>query len=422
MLQTLTSGQISVTIDGHLGSVQTRDGSFIISGSARVLAYSTTSGQAGAALNVRGTNQVDVHTRQIAVPFNIVPGDSFVITSSATGGRESYFAANGRSAIDEMLAVVVVPYAVSQGLLRPPAIGDGFIPRLLRQSPMLESVVDVGRLPSTVDVRTLGIDWSAWGAGEPTIPYLTNLLQRFCGECYDGWSTDTRTPDWQHPGYGTFNAAIVSQALVQLCSTATPAEKLPLALAVVQRGIDLVGAFIDGRVNYPLGGHMAGRKALIVMTGHLLGIQAIADPSATVGNVFQEDVCYAPQQWWFGSDWTAGWKFNTAQSKLNQHPSTWGVVNAPQHDTFAWQVAGYMSQVVGAQIGTALAMRLIGRVREMGVHFDAMISQFMRGPDSSARQALDAAGISIPWGLDYSVDRGVGFCAASWKKHASSVL
>jgi len=427
--QVLTESQLSVTVAGHSSAVQTRDGSWLVqvpARGARVVAYATTAGQCGASLNVRGTNEADIHTQQIVLPLAIVPGDALVVTSTATGPRAAYWPVEGRSAIDEAMTVVFVAYPVTPGLLRPPAIGNGFLARVFRSEPIPESMVDLARLPSIVEVDGLPVDWSAWGAARPDLDYLTGLLRRFGGDLYDGWSTDTRTPDHQHPGYGSAYSAVVSQALVMLCSTAPAAAKRPLALAVVQRGLDLLGAFCDGRTNYPSGGHMQGRKALVIVCGHLLGIAPFTDPSASIGASFQEDAYFevAPAAWWFGSGWTAGWRFESRApfdgSQLRHPPSTWGAVGSPAHDTWAWMINGYMPQVLGSQVGTAVAMKLMGREREMGAAFYRMVEQWMEGPPAAARAELEAAGIKLPWGTDYAVVRGVGFCVAAWHATATA--
>ena len=422
--QALVDGQNTVTVAGHLGAWRARDGSWLVhvpATGARITAYSTSEGAAGAMLNVRGTNQTDVHASRLALPCAVVPCDALVVASTGSG-RGGYWEAPGRSQCDQMLAVVFVPYQVGPGLLRPPAIGNDSLTRFLRTLPIPESIVDVATLPSVVDVDGLPIDWSAWGHGKPTIPYLTALLRRFGGECYDGWATDTRTPDHQHPGYGTAYASVVSQAGLQLCSTAPSAAKLELALAVVQRGLDLVGAFADSRRNYPSGGHMAGRKALVVLAGHLMAIEPMANPTSVVGPVFQEDGTYTAQPWWFG-EWTAGWRFALTPpgdgALLGSPPATWGPVDAVQHDSFAWQIAGYMPQVVGAQVGTALTMRLLGRTRELGAAFDAMIDQWMQGPPAAARAQLELVGIRLPWQTSYSMVKGGGLCEAAWRRYAS---
>ena len=412
--ETVADGPVSATVTGHLGAAQTRDGSWLVQlpptgGSVVAVSH-------GAMLNVRGTNTTDVHTATLALPAAVVPGDALVVAMPGSG-RGDYWDVPGRSACTRMLAVVFVPYAVRSDLLRPPAIGNSWLSRFFRTVPIPESAVRLDRLPSVVDVQKLGVDWSSWGASEPTIPYLTALLRRFGGECYDGWSTDTRTPDQQHPGYGSYYASVVSPTGVQLCSTAPLEVKRPLALAVTQRGLDLVGAFADGRRQVALGGHCAGRKALVVLAGHLLGVDAFADPSSIVGPVWQEDLAYTPGAWWFG--WSARWRYRVEPmaKTLADPPSMWGDVAAQQHDSLAWQVAGYMPQVVGSQIGTAHCMRLLGRTREWSPSADAMVQQWMSGPPAGADAQLRAAGIALPWGTDYSLSRGAGFCAAAWRHY-----
>lgn len=421
-----TPGLISVTIVGHLGITRTRDGSWLVQvpadGSARVVAIESAR-QWGAMLNVRGTNTTDVHLQQPTLPLAVAPGDALVIAARSAGGREAYWDAPGRSQVDEAMAVVFVAYPVDASLLRPPAIGDGFLPRFFRVHPVPEHALDrsIEELPRVVDVDALPVNWGSWGAGKPTIPYLTDLLRRFGGECYDGWRTDDRTPDLQHPGYGTAFASVVSQAAVQLCSTASPEEKRPLALAVAQRGFDLASAFADGRVTFPLGGHCQGRKALIVLAGHLMRFEPFTDPTKYVGRVFAEDHCYTPKEWWPGVGWSTGWAFRIDApfdgSMLTRPPAEWGPVTAPQHDAWAWMVAGYLPQVAGAQVGTALAMKLLGREREMGADFIRFIEQWMRGINLSADAQLRAAGIVLPWGTDYASVRGAGFCSAAWRSY-----
>ena len=183
-----------------------------------------------------------------------------------------------------------------------------------------------------------------------------------------------------------------------------------------------MGAFADGRRQIPLGGHCAGRKALVVLCGHLLGVEAFADPTTIVGPVFQEDLCYHARTWWWGG-WSAGWRYRLEVpgdgALLAQAPSTWGAVDATQHNTQAWMVAGYLPQVVGAQVGTALAMRLLGRTREWSTDGHAMVTQWMSGPPPQADAQLRGVGITLPWGTDYALSKGVGFCAAAWRRAAT---
>lgn len=419
--QVLADRALSVTITGHIAAHQARDLSWVVQVPADG-AVVTHIDAARSELNRRGYADAPL-AGGVALPLTVRPGDALVLEGGAAM-RSDYWPGPGRSRNAEAMAVVFVDYPIGPGMLRPPALGDSWLSRFFRAVSVPESSVDLAQLPSVIDVQELGVDWSAWGAAEPTIPYLTALLRRYGGEHRSGWATDGDTPDAAHPGYGSYYASIVSQALVQLCSTAPVESKRELALAIVQRGLDLVGAWADGRVGYPLGGHCAGRKALIVATGHLLGVNPIADPSAILGPVFQEDGCYRPGGWWFGGGWSARWQFRVEAPfdgrLLAQPPSTWGAVNAPGHDSQAWMIAGYMPQVVGVQVGTALAMRLMGRTREWSASGDAMVAQWMAGPPQAADDELRAAGINLAWGTDYALYRGSGFCSAAWREYADS--
>lgn len=421
--QTFTSGGISFKVRGHLSAAQARDGSWIIQvpwGKTAQVVHAS----CGGILNIRGTNEVDVHTASLALPLAVDPCDALSLAKPGSG-RGAYWDVPGRSSCSEATAVVFVPYPAAPGLLRPPVIGDNWIVRFFRSQPIPESLVLPSRMPDVVDTDSLPVDWSAWGKSKPSIAYITGLLAPFSGEFYSGWSTDTRTPDWQHPGYGSYyTGAAVSPAMVWLCAKSSPQSKMLLALAVVQRGLDLLGAYADGRTTSPGNGHGQGRKALLIAAGHLLGIPEITNPTSVVGPVFQEDMAYKRKDWWFGSGWTAGWaSMNTPEldgSLLSKHPSEWGDANSPKHTGYAWALNGYMGQTVGSQVGTALGMRLMRRTVEMGSNFDKMVSQWMQGPPEAAKSVLASVGINLPWGSDYSVGRGVDFCAAAWKKYENS--
>lgn len=421
--ETLTTSQISVVIEGHFGKARTRDGGWIVhvpQTGARILEYSTSDGSAGAVLNLRGNANVEIQNQNLSMPQNVTTRDALIVASTynSSQGREQYWSAPGRSAVDEMMAVVFVPYVAQPNLLRPPAVGNNWLARFFRGHPIPEAAVDVARLPSVIDIEAMGINWQLWGHQRPSIQYLTGMLGAFGGDCFDGWSTDTKTPDFQHPGYGSYYSGVVSQALVSLCSTDSDEDKRPLAIAVAQRGLDLVGVFADGRYNYPNGGHAQGRKALLIMCGYLLKVRPFEDPNRFIGLKFQEDGAFRAGTWWFGGGWDAVWGFKTNPPFNGEGfatpPSTWGDPHSPTHSTFAWTTA-YMNQVCGSQVGTAVAMHLCGLGDEMGVSYMRMITQWMEGPPQSAINELAAAGIEYAWGTDYGPDRGRTFCSTAWQ-------
>lgn len=410
--QVLSDSELSVTVVGHYGAMQTRDKSWLVQvgPNTRVTAYRSSAGAAGAALNLRGFNDRSVLEMQLTLPQAVTAGDALVVVSASPPGSFS--------STDEAMAVVFVPFDLQPGLLRGPAIGEGILPRFFRMNPISEAMVDMARCPSVIDMnriyKPLGpIDPAGWGAARPTVSGLLAEIGKFSGEVVDGWPVHYHAPLKQHRGYGTFFAGQTSTALCVLMSTLPVEERRPLALALVQRGLDQIGATCDGRVLYPNGGHCQGRKALVLLTGHLLGVEEICWVSALFPNVFAEDQGFPAQQWWFGGGWKAGWAFSRGATgtQLANPPSTWGDRNAPNHDSWNW-LFGYFGQVVPAQVGTALAMTLIGREQQMGGMVQ-MVRQFMQGPPAAAQAQLRAAGHDIPWGTDYATP--AGFCATAWK-------
>lgn len=434
--QTLTMGECSLTVAGHLGAWQDAGGGWTVQvpdNGAAIVAYSGGPGGGGCVLNWPGNLNSDYGgppptSLQLTLPAAVVPEDAAIVASGAqqVGNRGAYpYGFPGRSVCDQAMPVVFVRWPVGPGYLRPPALGAGWLARFFRSMPVAESALHLEKLPSIIDMDALPVDWSAWGAGKTSIDYALALTRPFCGEFFGGWSTDSYTPDQQWPGYGREVATVQSVDNLWLCSTAPIEAKRPLAIAEAQLGFDLVGAFADGRRMINGGGHAAGRKAPVIWLGHLLGLELIADPSAVLGPVFQEDQAWfadAPA-WWFG--WWAGWRFKPANegpamsgALLRQQPTTWGDFEAPAHNTWGWAVNGYLEHSCGAQVGTALAMRLIGRSREWSTAADGMIAQFMAGPPPAARDALTAAGCRVVWGRDWHPGRGAGTQAAAWRVYA----
>lgn len=319
--------------------------------------------------------------------------------------RPSYWGEPARSIIDTMLPIVCVPWALPRSLssatpvapfFRPPCPGTGAMAQHLRSAPILKDRCKVDRLPRRIDWRAI--------PGAPTGAQLLRLFRDFHGELFDGWSTDTHTPGLQNPGYGTAWASAVSQALCYLCSTEPVEAKRQLAEAMVQWGLDLAAAFGDGRKNFASGGHMAGRLALIILAGHLIdGADALLTVRATApmfGATFMEDAAFqpSPERWRHSTpiDW--------------ENPQTWTTSQRQNQ-------RNYMGQVVGAQIGTALAMRLLGRTAEMGpTHFETCRWWMTDSASSSIAAAFARNGVAQDWGKDYAMGFGSGTCAAAWRQ------
>ena len=320
----------------------------------------------------------------------------------ASWNRASYWSVPGRSSIDSMQAYVFVGWNPEvAGECFAPAMGDGQIARFLRSVPISTLRVNFTKLPSVIDMSKL--------PNVMPIDYYERLFASFCGDIYAGWSTDTRTPDLQHPGYGTYLASVVSQALVWLCSTEHPAMKARLATAMAAWGLDLAGAYADGRnCGSANGGHMLGRKALVMLAGYLLDAAPLTDPNTYVGKVFAEDDAFYRTEWWESHLQPSGWRRNSGDDFLKKHPSTW---TADQYgEKWRWH---YVDQVVGSEIGTALAMQLMGLAPQFGFDCWQMCQNWMEKPKPIA---ITGHPEDVAWGEDYSVGGGAGMCAAAWRQ------
>mgnify|MGYP001224315879 CR=1 FL=1 len=131
---------------------------------------------------------------------------------------------------------------------------------------------------------------------------------------------------------------------------------------------------------------------------------------------------YVPQVWWTG-EWTAGYSPGNGldPAVVAVPPSDvqrWGSPVDPMHRGYAWALDDYVPHVVGAQVGTALAMKLLGTTSGWGEFAVAMVRQWMHGRGSEIDKGLRAAGIELNFGEDYSVAGGNGMCAAAWNAYA----
>lgn len=406
---------LTLNLAGELSAKKGLDGSWTIQLPPQGVpmgAYSTTGGTAGAVLNLPGTNEAAIHTRQVPVGTIVKPGDSLIITSTSGGPiRDQYWSMPGYSAVDEMMAVVFTSLPCSDNTLRPPALGSGIM-TILRTLPFVRSQINYSLLPSVIDIDSLPIDWAGWDQGKPTFDYYERIFGGFCGDAFQGWETANKTPDFQHPGYGTNLAYLVSQALVMLCSTAPVEQKKKLAELMVQWGLDIAGAHIDGRSNTTNGGHMQGRKALVALAFHLLGIK---DTWWIVGKRFAEDTTFytrEPNAWFFG--WKHGYQcYENEPRFLHSAPETWTTDSRGQ----TYRAGTYINQVCGANVGAALAMKLMGCENLMGPSYMGMMEQWMKGPPASANDRLKAVGVNNQWGTDFTNVRALGTCREAYKKY-----
>lgn len=412
---TISAGSINVHLGGVLsynpnGTVQA--GPFGV----EVLGYSFgRGGSSTQVINPSGTTPDNVAiTTTVPVGTMLQPGDSLVVLFR-------YEPHTAFSANDEALALVVVPYAVDASMMRPPAMGNPANPLVhwLRTQPIYvpDAMSLAARLPSIISIDSLPVQWGAWATERPSLQAAAAEFAGFCGELWQGWGTYFQTPSTQHPGYGRTLQYKVSQALCLLLSTDPFADKLPLAYSLTQWGIDLVGAFAMGRDDQANGGHMQARKALIIFSGYILDAPW-KTPSTFVphGRFAEDDLFFEAMPYAFTWGWPFGYRGKTEvdPSPLLQPVSTWSMAWAAP----AWYLAHYMPHTCGAQVGTALAFRLLG-LNGMGVAHRGMLEQWMAGPSPEVRAQLAAHHPdlgTIAWGTDYS-ENSVGFCREAWKAY-----
>lgn len=415
MIRVLTTRSLSITLDGVTEFVQLQDGRWIVKAAptgVQVLNVTTTDGSSGSVINSPGKGARDVQT-QTAIGQVMRPGDVLLAASTVQGGTQC----------DEMTAVHVVPDFDVTG--QPwPMLPDQFAgPCLGRRNPLVDflrtafpilgSRVNAARLPSVVDVDSLPVQWAAFGKGKPTFEWIESKFA-FIGDVGDMWGV-TGSPVSQVEPYGRQFASRVSAALVMLCSTAPAEAKQRLAVRLVQAGIDLLGAFLDGREQEVDGGHYQGRKACVVFALEMLGIPKHLWPFALRGQ-FQEDFAYGdvgPWQWG-ASTWRYAWRGRHRNRHfMHLPPAQWDEAQRER-----WYANNYLHSNVGVQIGTALAMRLLGLTQWMSPAMDGFVAQWMGPVPSDVVAGFASQGVSLPWGSDFSADIAQDFCAAAWRRYA----
>lgn len=438
--QVLTDRQLSVTIQGHAKAVQTRDLSWIVwvpwGWTATVTAVASSVGPVSSALNVPGSQGADLHHSNVSLPLTVNPIDSLIVMSGSAGGNPAPvygFSPPTSSAVDEAMAVVFVPYEPFDGYFRPPAVGSPSNPIIqwMRADPWPEALMDISLLPSVINVASLyqpvgPIPPGGWNQSPPTFAESLAIHRRFHGDIYSDWRVADRCP-WAngHQGYGQNVMDAMSDAMCLLCSTATQAEKEPLALALCQQGIDNLARACDGLWLYPSGGHCWGRKIPVILMGHLFKIPAFANPTPWIGLHFAEDHYKAVPQWWWGGGptWTTAWPFalstNMDGGAVQQRPTEWiwgdPFTTVDSEKRYAWACRGYYQHVVGVTLGSALALKLMGA----GANAPGMIEmceQHMHRPPIGAENELIAAGIN---NMGFETDYGAHerFTAEAWKAY-----
>lgn len=392
-MTTLTRGGISVTLEDstvaasgyyHDGQpwVMPAAGGFVrVTGWTPAQVGTGSSTLNGAMKNVRGnwtTQAFDGRsafdgTKAFVASNTLVAGDVLLIARSGAGNgaqntiaRPTYFPLPGRSRIDETLSLTVVASPPAATAFRPSPIGNPSARIVKSQAAILWSL-----LPSMFSGST--------HPNAPSFASLETIFGTLGADIMGNWTSDQWAPNWQHPGYGEYLASAVSEALVMACSIDALALKQALVVRLIQWGIDYWGAFADGRSNGANGGHMQGRKPLVIFAGHMLGDTAMADPDATLAaDRFHENKAYYTDgtPMWDGPRWK--WRYNdglaASYAYQDDDPSTWAIGSGDVPGFFE-RYHGRSTQ--GANVGAAMALAAIGRTDEWGREAWAVIVAHM---------------------------------------------
>ncbi len=365
----------------------------------------------------------DVAITSTVAPGTVIPALHSLVVLFTRTTRPPGYVPGVSSGIDEALAIVVVPYgpiddSMASVLVRPPAIGHPSDPKIaaMRGSPIVFDNATIGNLPAIIDLDALPTTWGTFGNDRPDIDTYLARWAGFCGELWKGWGSGSWTPYLQHPGYGAAMSAMTSESLLLVVSTEDAAKRRELARRMTQWGIDLVGAYVSGRVDKADGGHMQGRKALVVMSGHFLEAPWKDATAFCAPGVFNEDVQFytASPAWPWG--WPYGYRGHSDYAwNLDQPIGSWNV-------NVLYYLPRYFGQeVCGTQLGCAVAMRVLGLNTEMGVAQYGMMAQWMEGPSAPDLATMAAVSTSPPlsgidWGTSYSIGGGPqDFGRAAWE-------
>lgn len=424
----------------HDGTIWCLPGSKLMSYSL----FQTRPGRNGAQLNVTGNVAIRQHgfddrsaytfyratldaSRNGQIPYTFVLGDSMIVTESldaidnANGVHRGYFPSEVyRGCIKRMTAVVCTSTGpASANDLRPAAFGNATQKAATAWIPYATVQAGCALLPTRV--QTAG--WTGGAVG--------HIGTQFLGDgAIGGWTTEDIAPAEQNGGYGRPFNTNVSLDLAALVSDIGLANKYPIALGVCQAAVDIMTGLLSGRDLDAGGGHCQGRKSLIIMAGHILGIASYVDPAFTLAAAgfgalaFQEDQAYFPKVW--ANGWTAGWRFHQPQPPGQYYPGLEGVELAikpdgwsqeppsPYHTSMWFAMHGYYPDVHESSVGSALAMLEIGRKNEVGINFVESARQYNRGPSAGYIAAMASAGVSPDFGTSHSDKSAAipqGWCA-----------
>lgn len=207
------------------------------------------------------------------LPQTLLPGASLLSSISYVAN-----ATKDNPQLQTIAILTVLNAPALAGSFRPPYVGSD---RTIRWN---ISQLDYSVLRSLAPV-----------ANTPSLATVTGYFSRDCIEINTGWTGRYMHPDLNYPSdagtvgtYGREIAHTTADGLLSLQLNYTPAQKLPLLIGLVQRGIDIYGAARNGGYWGDGGGHNIGRKMTMLLAGKVLGDANILASAAST-TTFSED-------------------------------------------------------------------------------------------------------------------------------------
>ena len=130
-----------------------------------------------------------------------------------------------------------------------------------------------GSAKALVGVGSLRLDLLPALAPTPSAPTMAEVVADFQQPWLDhkvGWTGRALHPIQSMPDYGADIAARAGNGALALLLQADPGEKREAAIRVVQVGLDLYHAYLNGTRWSPSGGHSPGRRILLAVAATLL--------------------------------------------------------------------------------------------------------------------------------------------------------
>lgn len=202
----------------------------------------------------------------------------------------------------------------------------------------------------------------------PPLELVSNYFKKPWIEQNPSWTGRYIHPSENQPDYGREIANQLGEGLLSLHLNYTNKEKKKLFIRLVQYGLDVYGAAINGAVWEDLGGHNQGRKMPMLLAGIALNNPEILNyADASKHLIFQED-----RQIWYVNKKDIGRKLYTGDGRPRQQYkqedigiAEWGEQHTrnPSRDGRNWDTM-YRNIVGSSSISHALAAHLTYDAKE----------------------------------------------------------